>query len=193
MDKKIIIITVILVTVLTVCLATNKIGIPDEPPKITVKSDSSEIFYVVGKNKWNGAVYDREDNFIVLKERIFNRNMPYIKNGAKITISFDSSKPDNTILSEIILDEHGNAKWRTDEHVKTYEVGFAPFGRTGTFTIEPNYATALSSDSADYEAGNTIKGYKMICSWGKNECEYAFVILGDAAVMPIQTEIYNLN
>lgn len=185
MNKKIIVAAIALVTVLTICLATNRIGIPDEPPKITVKSGSSEIFYVVGKNKWNDAVYDREDNFIAQRERIFNRDMPYIKNGAKITISFDGNKPDSIILSEIILDEHGNAKWRTDEHIKIYEIDFAPFGRTGTFTIEPNYATALSSDSTDYEVGNTIKGYKMVCSWGKNECEYAFVILGDAAMMPI--------
>ena len=74
---------VALVAVLTVCLATNKIGVPDEPPKITIRSGSTEIFYVVGKNKWNDAIYDREDNFIAQKERIFNRDMPYIKNGAR--------------------------------------------------------------------------------------------------------------
>ena len=79
MNKKIIVAAIALVTVLTICLATNRIGIPDEPPKITVKSGSSEIFYVVGKNKWNDAVYDREDNFIAQRERIFNRDMPYIK------------------------------------------------------------------------------------------------------------------
>lgn len=181
--KKIIIVaTIMSVMVLAACLATNKVGVPNEPPEITIKSGSTKIFYVVGKNIWNGAVYDREDNFIAQKERIFNLDMPYIKNGTRISISFGRNKPDSIVLSEIILDEHGNAKWRTDEHAKTYEVDFPPFGGTGTFTIEPNYATTLSSHSADHEAGNTIKGYRMVCSWGKNECEYAFVILGDPAI-----------
>ena len=197
LKRIVIIIAIALVMVLTACLATNKVSVPNEPPEITIKSGSTEIFYVVGKNIWNGAVYDREDTFIAQKERIFNRDMPYIKNGAKITISFGKNKPDSIVLSEIILDEHGNAKWRTDEHVKTYEVDFPPFGSTGTFTIEPNYATTLSSHSADHEAGNTIKGYRMICSWGKNECEYAFVILGDPAITmstePSETDAPNIG
>ncbi len=181
--KRIIIVTTVMsAMVLTACLATNKIEVPDEPPEITIKSGSTEIFYVVGKNIWNGSIYDREDNFIAQKERIFNRDMPYIKNGAKISVSFGRHKPHSIVLSEIILDEHGSAKWRTDEHVKTYELSFPPLGSTGTFTIEPNYATTLSSHSADHEAGNTIKGYRMVCSWGKNECEYAFVILGDPEI-----------
>ena len=197
LKKAIIVAAIIPVMILTACLATNKIGVPNEPPEITIKSGSTEIFYVVGKNIWNGAVYDRENTFIAQKERIFNRDMPYIKNGAKITVSFGGNKPDSINLSEIILDEHGNAKWRTDEHAKTYEVDFPPFGGTGTFTIEPNYATTLSSHSADHEAGNTIKGYRMVCSWGKNECEYAFVILGDPAIImstePSETDTSNIG
>lgn len=101
---------IVFVTISTICLTSNKVSIPDEPPKITLKSSALKIFYVVEKNKWDGAVYGRENNSIVLRERIFNRDMPHIKNDAKITISFDGNKPDNIILSEIILDKHEDTK-----------------------------------------------------------------------------------
>jgi len=37
----------------------------------------------------------------------------------------------------------------------------------------------------------------MVCSWGKNECEYAFVILGDPAITmsiePFETDTSNIG
>ena len=41
-------------------------------------------------------------------------------------------------------------------------------------------AAMLSSNSKDYEPENTIRGFKLICSWGDNECEYGFIITSDA-------------
>lgn len=181
-SRVIIVAAVILVAVLSVGLAVNRIAIPNEPPTISVTSGDVEIFWVVGKNQWNGAKIDRLDNFQAQQERIANRDMPYIKNGDKITISFGNSKPDSITLSEIILNENATVKWRTDENAKPYELNFTPFSGAGSFIIEPNYATALSSNTSDYKTGNTIKGYKMVCTWGNNECEYAFVVFGDPAM-----------
>ena len=187
-SRVVIIAAVALAAVLSVGFAVSRAGVPSEPPRITVTAERVEIFSVVGKNEWNGRVYDRPDNFEIQRERIFNRDMPYVKNGAKISISFGSHKPNSIELSEIILNENGTARWRTDEHAKTYDVSFLPFSGTGTFKVEPNFATSLSSFSGDYAPGNTIKGYKMTCRWGNNECEYAFVILGDAAVIMVVEE-----
>ena len=36
------------------------------------------------------------------------------------------------------------------------------------------------SKRKDYEDGNTLRGFRLICTWGENECEYVFVIRTDA-------------
>jgi hypothetical protein len=56
-----------------------------------------------------------------------------------------------------------------------------------SFAIKPNIATSLSSYSGDYLPGNTIKGYRLVVKWGENECEYAFIIRGDAAILMTTT------
>ena len=187
--SRIVIITAIaLVAVLTTGFAVSRAGAPVEPPEITVKSGDAEIFWTVGKNKWDGNIYDRADNFQSQQERILNRAMPYVKNGEKISISFGNTKPDSVELSEIILNERGEPKWRTGEHPMEYNVSVAPLSGKCSFIVKQNFATAFSSFSGDYAPGNTIKGYKMVCRWGDNECEYAFVILGDAAITMIPVD-----
>ena len=42
--------------------------------------------------------------------------------------------------------------------------------------MEPNIATAFSSNYKDYEKGATIKGYRMIFDWGESETEVLFVV-----------------
>lgn len=58
-----IIVAVALVSVLSVGFAVNKINVPAEPPDITVQSGDKSIEWVVGKNNWNGSIFDRLDNF----------------------------------------------------------------------------------------------------------------------------------
>ena len=153
----------------------------NDPPSITVMAGDVEIKWVVGKNTWNNADYDRLDNFQwIMSETTFDE-LPYVKNGEVISIQFDNnidSVPHTYTLTEHILREDGNLKYNIEG--KEYE--FNIYLTVGDFIIEPNYAVLFSSYSWDYEPGNTIKGYRLICRWGDNSCEYAFIIRGDAAI-----------
>jgi beta-lactamase regulating signal transducer with metallopeptidase domain len=169
----------------------GKTNPPENPPEITVSANGKRLDWIVGINVWNGAIVDRAENFAAFMEDKAIGDLPHVSTGATVTVDFGSYPPNAVIVSESILNEDGAPKWRTDEFPKNYNMGMA--GGIGTFSIEPNYATALSSDSADYEPGKTIKGYKLVCQWLKpdgsiNECEYAFVIRSDPAITLVQEE-----
>ncbi|MDR0434776.1 MAG: DUF4362 domain-containing protein [Gracilibacteraceae bacterium] len=164
---------------------------PENPPAISVSANGKPLEWIVGINVWNGAIVDREENFMAFMEGKTIDDLPLVSVGETVTVDFGGYPPSAVILSESILNESGAPKWRTDELPKNYNIGMA--GDIGKFTIEPNYATALSSNGADYAPGRTIKGYKLVCQWlkpdsGVNECEYAFVIRSDAAISMAQEE-----
>jgi len=154
---------------------------PEEPPSITVRSGSTEIDWVVGKNIWNNSIYDRLDNFQWIMRDTVIDELPYIQNGETITIVFDSRIPDSVALTEHLLRGNGDEKYNISG--MECEVTLDASDSRASFTIETNWATALSSDSGDYAPGGTIKGYRLVCRWGDNECEYGFIIRGDAAVI----------
>ena len=161
------------------CAASGIKNTPlDEPPALIVQSGNMGIGWVVGKNKWNGSVYDRPDDLQCLMADKTIDDLDYVKNGEQITFKFDGIAPDSFVLTEYILRENGDAKYNI--YGMEYDICSNPGGHV--FTVKPNYATAFSSSSWDYAPGNTIKGYRLVCSWGRNECEYAFIIRGDAAI-----------
>ena len=168
------------VILLSVGFAVNRLSTPNGPPTITVKAGGAEIFYTVGINKWGGVAYDRLDVFQMQRERISHRDIPYVANGGQITITINGKVPDSVVTTEYILSEDGERKYNTD--TMSYDVNFEVLNRTAVLTLKPNYATALSSSiSADYALGAIIKGFSVVCTWGDDECEYGFAILGDAA------------
>lgn len=179
-SRVIIVAAVALVAVLSAGFAVSRSISPKEPPTITIQHDGTEINWIVGKNKWNGNIYDREDNFKLIMSNTTTGELPYIKNGENIMIQLDGHVPDSVTLSEYILRENGDVKYNMAG--MPYDVHFGILNHTGTFTLTPNYTTSLSSYSGDYAPGNTIKGYRLVCTWGENECEYGFVIKGDAAI-----------
>jgi len=154
---------------------------PPEAPGIRVQWGEADIDWVLGLNQWNGSADDREDTFRVVLGEAALAALPYIPNGEEIHITFDRDLPDTVELMEYILREDGDMQ---------YNLGGMPYELTNfdrflstSFRIEPNWATLLSSDSADYAPGAVIKGYRLICYWAEHSCEYGFVIRGDAAVL----------
>ena len=160
--------------------------IGDEPPSITVLIGDNEIDWVVGLNYWNGSQYDRLDIFNSIMSRTTFDELPSFRNGEVITIIFDGEAPDSFTLTEFILTETGQQRFNIPGMV--YDVDFDN-DNTLTFTIEPNFATALSSNSRDFEQGSTIKGFRLVSNWGDNVCEYAFIIRGDAAISVVVEDI----
>ncbi|MDR1629504.1 MAG: hypothetical protein LBS36_04745 [Oscillospiraceae bacterium] len=148
-------------------------------PKIKVYSGNTDIEWVVGMNRLGNAQTDREDNLIGIIKDNAPGDLVYLKNGESITIEFDGKLPDTVKLTEHIIKADGSAKYTTEHKGTAIDIAFKK-GK-GSFVIEKNYATALSSNSADYAPGATIKGYRLLCNFGTDECEYAFVIRGDAA------------
>ncbi|MDR2590703.1 MAG: hypothetical protein LBC71_06945 [Oscillospiraceae bacterium] len=151
----------------------------DEAPSITVLVGDIEIEWTVGLNEWNGRIYDRICNFHALMSRITVEDLVYVRNGETITIQFVGKAPNEYRLTEHILRETGDRKYSING--MEYDISFDK-NNTTIFTIEPNFATALSSNGMDYEPGNTIKGYLLFARWGDNTCEYGFIIRGDAAI-----------
>ena len=157
-------------------------GGPDNsgPPGLKVTSGGIAISSVVGLNRWDGSLYDREDNFKVIMKDIAVSDLPYIHLGKSINIAFSGKAPDSATLTDHILRPDGRQKF-TDATVETIDITFR--SGKGAFTLEKNWATAFSSDSSDYLPGASIRGFRLVCRWGGNEYEYAFIIRSDAAIL----------
>lgn len=147
-----------------------------EPPEIKVTCDGTEIPYVVGLNKWGGSAYDREDTFHTIMKA--KKDIPYIKQEKEIQIEFLGLMPDSTKLEDFVLDSNGNKKYNETVKPKTIPIKFS--NKKGKFIISQNYASMFSSNSKDYEPGASIRGFRLNCKWGEDECEYAFIIRSDA-------------
>ena len=148
-----------------------------DPPKILITSEDKEIHYVIGLNQWNGSIYDREDTFQTIMKKDSGIEVTYIKLGETIQIQFIGTAPDKLQLEDCILKEDGMPKY-TEKEVNEIPVKLTN-GKL-TFKLDAHMAAMLSSNSKDYEPGNTIRGFRLICNWDNNECEYGFVIRTDA-------------
>ena len=150
-------------------LAGCSLNSMQEPPEISIHIGDKEIEYVSAKNKWNGSVYDREDTFItILKEQ---NEIPVFENGSIAEIVFSNNPPDEFMVMDILINEDGNQIY-TDKEIKNIPVE----SNDGKYSFDIEYHFA-SSFSSFYEPGKTdIRGFRMIASWGENECEYAFVV-----------------
>lgn len=166
--KKIIFI-IALILILTLALMWRSSSSMKEPPELLITVGDKEIEYISAKNKWNGSVYDREDTFIaILKEQ---KDIPIFENGSIVKIAFKSNSPDEFTVMDILIDEYGRQIY-TNKEIKNVPVELNN-GRY-SFKIEKHFASFLSSY---YEPDKKdIRGFRMIASWGENECEYAFII-----------------
>ncbi len=141
-----------------------------EPPEIKVTCEETEIPWVVGLNKWGGSAYDREDTFhTIMKSKT---EILYIKQEKEIQIEFFGSMPDSTKLEDFILNSDGNKKFNETVKPETIPIKFSD--KKGKFILSQNYASMLSSNSA------FVRGFRLNCKWGEDECEYAFIIRSDA-------------
>lgn len=157
---------VILIGIIAGCSSTTFM---QEPPELTISIGDKQLDYVVAKNKWDGNIYDREDTFISIIKK--QNEIPIFENGSIVEINFKSNPPDKFTISDILIDENGR-------QIYTYkEIRNIPIELNNgkcTFEIKQHLASGLSSH---YEPNKKhIRGFRMIASWGENECEYAFII-----------------
>lgn len=150
---------------------------PNNPPEILITAGHKEIPYVIGLNEWNGAKYDREATFQTIMKKDSSIEIPYIPLDETIQIEFKGIVPDELQLRDYILKKDGTPKY-TEKEVNEIPVKLVD-GKMA-FKLQEHMAAMLSSNTKDYEPGNTIRGFTLTCKWGDNECEYGFIIKTDA-------------
>ena len=141
---------------------------PKEPPEISIKAGEVSLPWVVGLNQWDGAIYDREDTF----KDFFNKNNEIIELGigTGITMDFKGYKPDEVRVEEYILKNNGEQLMEGSETKAVEGITFK--GDKMIFVLEEN--SKIPSEAV--VNGYIIRGFRITCTWGVNECEYAFVI-----------------
>lgn len=162
------------------CLAFSGCTRPPAPPDIQVTCGSAILPYQMGLNQWDGAVYDREDNFHALVQA--GTPFSYCKLGETVRISFpEGAVPDRVVLTDSLLKEDGSLKYeKTDQ-----EIPLEFSGGAAEFTLTAHFAVSLSSSTEDTAPGAVARrGFRLTCSWGDNACEYAFVLCAPATSQP---------
>ncbi len=174
MKKGNIVVLIIIILSLVSCNddTTNKSS--NQPPKISIVSGDTNIDYAVGMNSWN----DSKDTFdTIMKED--SKKLKYINLNEEININFNGDPPDTVKLYDNILDDKGKIKYWIPE-IK--EIPIEVVDGKCKFILDVNYAVAFSSNLDDYKPGAAIRGFKLICTWAENECEYGFIVRSDPGV-----------
>lgn len=169
MKRKSIFILLILLIIISIMGCNQKT--PKEPPGILITIGDKEIEYVIGKNKWDGAIFDREDTFQTILRKDSGIEIPFIEIGEIGTIDFKENIPTDLKIWDVLIDENGE-KIYNDEVIM--DVPIVIQGGKYSFEIEQHMASYLSSL---YEEGKSyFRGFRVITAWDENECEYGFVI-----------------
>lgn len=171
---KVVIIFIILTNLLFIVCTSEKSS--KEPPKITVTIGDKEIKYIIAKNQWDGAKYDREDTFKTILKKDSEADTLYIEIGKTAVISFNNYPPTKFTVSDILIDKNGNQMY-SNKVITNIPVELEK-GKC-SFEIKKHPASFLSSKHEENKID--IRGFRITASWGENECEYAFVIRTDGA------------
>ncbi|MDF1618635.1 hypothetical protein [Petrocella sp. FN5] len=178
----------LIIIVLAGCISTFE---GNKPPEIRISTESDHIDYSVGLNYWDNAVYDRIDNFDAIMDSEMASQIQYVALGEVIEITFEKNQvPDEVRLYDYVLDEKGRPKYSSKEILQR-EIAIED--GTGSFILEGHMATMLSSSSDDYLSGKSIRGFKLICRWGEDECEYGFIIKSDAGMSEPGPETFRIG
>lgn len=169
--KKILFNIVLILLMSALIIGCNSIKSSEEPPNVSISIGDKEINYIVEKNKWNGGVYDREDTFHTILRKSSESDIPYIEIGKTATINFNGKTPSQIKISDILIDKEGNQKY-SDKEIINIPVELND--SKCSFEINNHLASVLSLNSEENKT--LIRGFRIIASWGENECEYAFII-----------------
>lgn len=164
-----IILSVVILVGGIILVSNSKSIIPQEPPEILITVDGRSVNYVIGKNIWNGSIFDRLDNFqLIIKE---NHEIIYVPIGKEFTVEFNGTSPDSIEITDEVIDTSGNVMFNNSGQDIPVELNKGKI----LFILKEHPATLLSSNTETFENG-VIRGFRVLSKWGDNECEYTFVI-----------------
>lgn len=155
------------------------------PPSLRVMSGDIELPSTVGLTRWGGAEIKRADTLVSLTKQ--QTELPYVALLSTITLTLDGPAPDSVTIDDYILNPDGTEKYSSNVPIQVEGLTFND--GTGSFVLPENMLAMFSSVSGDYAPGATIRGFKMRCMWGDDECEYAFMFRTDASVRTMFLEL----
>lgn len=180
--KRTISVTLVLMLILAITACSNRAlsaqsaGILND---VEVTANHQEIHTVKVSPNMGKPDYEDMSSFRTIME-IHASDLPYIHIGEPIQIEFlhQTTVPDSYELIDYVLTREGEMKYKIPEPIKP-KVEFDQ--GTATFTLDENFLVYASSASEDYEPGAIIRGFRLVCTWGDNTQEVAFVIRTDVS------------
>ncbi len=148
----------------------------NEPAIIEFTYSGGAIPYVMAKNRWNGSVYDREDTF-----KLFiggGYGIIDTMAGGEIYIGFPSTVPDKVKLEYYLLGDSGRVDNPNAEPSKIE----LDFKLKKAYFVIPSESR---DGDLDMNGSLGLVGFRITCSWGVNECEYAFITNVTSEALPL--------
>lgn len=147
------------------------------PPEVIISCGDTVLEHTLSLNTWDGANYDRQDSVIAIMSNIENLDdIPYFPDDSEIVIQILGAEPSKIIILDLLIKENGHLRY--DERAAIIEEEYKPQTIT-TYTVSKHWATGLSSHTDDYKPKSALRGIKIVCDYGLNQCEYAFVYRSD--------------
>lgn len=121
----------------------------------------------------NGSAIIPTPDFISSFVNLAAGDIPHIKLGETIELDFAGDPPDSVQVLDHLLTEDGVIQYTAREVI---ERAVQLFEDKGSFPLERHHAASLSSQ---YLPPPSLRGFRVICSWGEEIREYAYVIKAD--------------
>lgn len=155
--------------------------IPASPPDIVITVDKTELKYTVRQTNWNGTAnaYPIADAFKEITAK--NQFIPTFKLSSRIednypipvVMDFGESIPDSILIYDAMLDTDGSCRYGEELIQKQC---FKIIDQSHIqFALKQHMTYYLSSNTGDYNR-DWYRLFRVVCSWGDNDCTYAFLI-----------------
>lgn len=160
-------------------LSTIEKKIPDKPPIINIKLDSTQLNYIVSKSDWGGKTETTEVEQLVASYDKAHKTVPFIRletiaineSAPKIVIDFGDYIPDTIKVYDAMLTEENTIRYKinTEQAVRILD------DSSISFPLSQHFAYYFSSNSKDYDK-EWRRLFQVDCTWGDKECTYAFLL-----------------
>ncbi len=170
------------------CLPMQGLAEPEpmtEPPTLFVSAGGQELPNVMGLTHWNGAQIKRADVLATLAGD--GQQHPYVALDSQVTLILDGPAPDKIRVTSEVIREDGTPKYPTSS---AEEMPLTLVDDQAIFTLSPDTLALVDSSGTGTEI-QLLRGFRVFCTWGENECEYGFILQTDMASPEVPMESQN--
>lgn len=161
---------------LTACKGTLT-GEGTEEPHIKIMAGNQELRGIYYGDRNNQTREEIEKRLKIAMDDQSIEQLPYVSLDEKIRIKTENFKTEEFKIFDYILTEDGQIRYQE----KLAQTSAIPVeDGIAAFTLVPNPAALLSSSSADYEPGKTIRGFVLKADIHGSPFTFAFILRTDA-------------